>query len=102
MPPCASTAPQPATLPSPSEVAAELQDHRPGWLIIWSPWRRCFTAFAALSPSALIIDAPSISRLTGHLDQAEMAIRAGKSGSLTTVTTSRFAAASSVTELDQL
>jgi hypothetical protein len=78
MPPCLPTAPQIAAPVSPSELAAQLQEHRPGWLIIWSPWRRCFTAFAALGPSAFIIDAPTVSCLTGHLNQAEMAIRAGK------------------------
>lgn len=37
-----------------------------------------FTAFGALSPTLLIIDDPVLDRLSDRLDQAEMAIRAGK------------------------
>jgi hypothetical protein len=47
-------------------------------MVMWSPWRRCFTAFGASSPTPLIIDEPNLGVLSDRLNAAEMAIRAGR------------------------
>ncbi|WP_146607725.1 hypothetical protein [Spongiactinospora gelatinilytica] len=39
-------------------LAATLQRRNPGWLIMWSPWRRGFSAFACWNPGrSIVIDA---------------------------------------------
>ena len=37
-------------------VAARIQAKHPCWLIMWSPWRREFTAFGRFAPAAIVID----------------------------------------------
>jgi hypothetical protein len=37
-------------------VVARIQAKHPCWLIMWSPWRREFTAFGRFAPVAIVID----------------------------------------------
>lgn len=52
-------------------VAASLTDTCRGWLVIWSPWRRTYTAFAAVTGERTIIDEPTVHSLLDRMDQVE-------------------------------
>jgi hypothetical protein len=54
-----------------AEVALRLQAAYAGWVVIWSPWRRMFTAFGSCTNERLIIDCSSVERLRALMDQAE-------------------------------
>jgi hypothetical protein len=54
-----------------AEVALRLQTAYAGWVVIWSPWRRMFTAFGSCTNERLIIDDSSVERLQVLMDQAE-------------------------------
>lgn len=54
-----------------AEVALRLEAAYAGWVVIWSPWRRMFTAFGSCANERLIIDEPSVERLRALMDQAE-------------------------------
>ncbi|WP_131738053.1 hypothetical protein [Actinomadura roseirufa] len=44
---------------------------RPGWVVMWSPWRRTLTAFCAFSASApVVLDAASAEELLRLMDAA--------------------------------
>lgn len=45
--------------------------HYRSWLVMWSCWRRTFTAFSC-SSIALVIDAPTPEELCKALEQSEM------------------------------
>jgi hypothetical protein len=45
---------------------------RPGWLVIWSPWRRMFTAFAYFAPEPVVIDETAVDRLIVAMREAEL------------------------------
>lgn len=53
------------------EVAAELQRAYSGWLVIWSPWRRKFTAFGSCAADRLIVEDSSVQRLRALMDEAQ-------------------------------
>ena len=65
-----------------AEVALRLQAAYAGWVVIWSPWRRMFTAFGSCTNERLIIDDSSVERLRALMDQAEgpQAFRRSDSG----------------------
>jgi hypothetical protein len=54
-----------------AEVAIRLEAAYAGWVVIWSPWRRMFTAFGSCANERLIIDDSSVERLRALMDQAE-------------------------------
>jgi hypothetical protein len=54
-----------------SDQARWLGTSRPGWLVIWSPWRRTFTAFACFAPDAVVIDEMAVDRLLVAMREAE-------------------------------
>jgi len=54
-----------------AEVALRLEAAYAGWVVIWSPWRRMFTAFGSCANERLIIDDSSVERLRAYMDQAE-------------------------------
>lgn len=54
-----------------AEVARRVQETRAGWVVIWSPWRRKFTAFGACTAERVIVDEISVERLCVLMDQAE-------------------------------
>ncbi|GAA4609187.1 hypothetical protein GCM10023195_36790 [Actinoallomurus liliacearum] len=56
-------------------VAASLQSAYGGWVIIWSPWRRAFSAFCAVSTDSMIIDEASVSGLLRRIGEVELAAR---------------------------
>jgi hypothetical protein len=60
------------TLPAEVTTAWQLQRARPGWVVMWSPWRRTFTAFAYFAPVALVLDSPTAEQLTAEMRQAEL------------------------------
>ncbi|MGI8330378.1 hypothetical protein ACRYCC_10460 [Actinomadura scrupuli] len=54
-----------------AEQARWLGASRPGWLVIWSPWRRTFTAFAYFAPDAVVIDEMAVDRLLVAMRETE-------------------------------
>ena len=53
--------------------AADLAVARPGWLVLWSPWRGVFTAFECRSPDACaIVEAPTIDQLAEAMTLVEV------------------------------
>lgn len=62
--------------PHAEAAATSLQSTCDGWVVIWSAWRQAFTAFCAITPDALIIDDPSVSRLLQRMGEVEMAATA--------------------------
>ncbi|SEG94721.1 hypothetical protein SAMN04489712_15020 [Thermomonospora echinospora] len=53
-------------------MASRLQASCPGWLVMWSPWRRKFTAFACLMPESMIIDESTAELLIEQIHRMEM------------------------------
>lgn len=51
--------------------ARALQRTRPGWVVMWSYWRRTFTAFACFAPDPVVIDEAVPERLAVRLNDAE-------------------------------
>lgn len=64
-----------APAPGPGEVAAYQQMAR-DWLVMWSPWRRVWTAMALFGSEPIIIDHPNPWELLKHCHAAEMAAAA--------------------------
>lgn len=54
-------------------AAAHLQQRLPGWLVVWGPWHRCFTAFGACTTTATVIDAPTPGALLHSVQEAQLA-----------------------------
>lgn len=54
-------------------AAADLQQKLPGWLILWGPWRRCYTAFGVCTATATVIDAPTPEALVRSVQEAQLA-----------------------------
>lgn len=53
------------------EIARRIQDAHAGWVVIWSPWRRKFTAFGACTAESVIVDESSVERLRALMEQAQ-------------------------------
>ncbi|WP_345435935.1 hypothetical protein [Actinoallomurus vinaceus] len=58
--------------PSPRDLAA-LQAACTGWLIMWSRWRRAYTAFGACTKRPVIIDEADPARLIQQCRAIELA-----------------------------
>lgn len=58
--------------PGPREVAG-YQAMARGWLVMWSPWRRVWTAIAQFGPEPLIFDHPDPWELLDRCRAAELA-----------------------------
>jgi hypothetical protein len=54
-----------------AEVALRLEAVYADWVVIWSPWRRMFTAFGSCTNERLIIDDSSVERLQALMEQAK-------------------------------
>jgi hypothetical protein len=54
-------------------IAAYLDAHIPGWVVMWSPARRAFTAFGACTPNSTIIDDPVRDSLIDRMRTAQLA-----------------------------
>jgi hypothetical protein len=52
--------------------AAEMTRQYRGWLVIWSPWRRAYTAFACFTPGSVVLDADAPSHLVEQMRQTEL------------------------------
>lgn len=67
--------------PRPEDIAAAIERTQPGWLVMWSPWRRKFTAFALFGPlfgEALVLDEAEVPALLDRMREAEMAVERGR------------------------
>lgn len=53
-------------------TARRLQASWPGWLVMWSPWRRKFTAFAGFTRDAVVLDEPTAELLAERMHRVEM------------------------------
>jgi hypothetical protein len=47
------------------------RQHR-GWLVMWSRWRRTFTAFSCFTPEALVVDKRTADDLISEMHRIEM------------------------------
>ncbi|GAA4617963.1 hypothetical protein GCM10023195_80420 [Actinoallomurus liliacearum] len=54
-----------------AQIARELEQKCPGWVVIWSAWRQAFTAFSAVTAEALVIDDSSAYRLLQRIGEAQ-------------------------------
>ena len=54
-----------------AELAFRLEAAYADWVVLWSPWRRMFTAFGSCTNERLIFDDSSVERLRALMDQAE-------------------------------
>lgn len=68
---------RPPVDPVPQEVAA-VQGVLRDWAVMWSPWRRAFTAFARFGGEPLIIDEPDKMRFLQRCHAAELAAAHGR------------------------
>jgi hypothetical protein len=57
--------------PHPQQVAY-LQMQARGWLVMWSPWRRAWTAVAQFGPVPVILDHPNPEELLKRCRAAEL------------------------------
>jgi hypothetical protein len=60
-----------------AEVAARLESTCAGWVVIWSPWRRKFTAFGACTPERTIVEDTSVHGLRVRMDTVQLAVAVG-------------------------
>jgi hypothetical protein len=63
--------------PGPAELAG-WQSMIPDWLLMWSPWRRAWTAMARFGAQPIIIDDRNIHHLLAQCQRAEMAAAYGQ------------------------
>lgn len=61
----------PSTAPDPGAVASQVEAVRPGWVVLWSPWRRTFTAFGCFAPVPVVLDDPVPVRLVSRMDRLQ-------------------------------
>jgi hypothetical protein len=62
------------------EQAERIQRAHRGWVVMWSAWRRTFTAFGCFSQARLVVDEPTADGLVDQMRRIELrhsAIRAG-------------------------
>lgn len=59
------------------DIAASLASRCPGWVIIWSAWRRAFTAFSAVTTESVVLDDTSAHRLLQRIGDVESAAHVG-------------------------
>ncbi|GAA0347194.1 hypothetical protein NE235_10245 [Actinoallomurus spadix] len=69
-----------------SQIAVDLERRCPGWVVIWSAWRRAFTAFSAVTAESLVIDDPSAYRLLQRISEAQRAAVLGARASTGRIT----------------
>jgi hypothetical protein len=55
-----------------SAEARQIQHSRRGWLVMWSLWRRTFTAFSCFSPAPVVVDAPTPESLLIRMQHVEL------------------------------
>ena len=54
------------------EQAALINSREPGWVVVYGPWRRRFSAFAAWpTPRPVVVDASTPEELWGEMRSAE-------------------------------
>ncbi|WP_433177767.1 hypothetical protein [Actinoallomurus sp. CA-150999] len=63
---------------SPVAVAQAVQNHCPGWLVFWSPWRRTFTAIACFTRDPVLIDARTPNDLLDDMREIEATAGPGR------------------------
>ncbi|MFJ2031941.1 hypothetical protein [Streptosporangium sp. NPDC087985] len=55
------------------DAAARVQADAPGWLVMWRPWRRCFTAFECRDPCQVrIVEAGTADELRDLMQHVEV------------------------------
>ncbi|WP_433187760.1 hypothetical protein [Actinoallomurus sp. CA-150999] len=63
--------------PSPQDLAA-VQAACRGWAVMWSRWRRAYTAFATFTAGPLILDEPDPARLMQRCREVQYAVAHGQ------------------------
>jgi hypothetical protein len=62
-----------------AQVAARLESTCVGWVVIWSPWRRMYTAFGACTIERTIVEDASVHGLRDRMDAVQGAVAVGAS-----------------------
>jgi hypothetical protein len=55
-----------------SQEAQRIQNSHRSWLVMWSVWRRTFTAFSCFSPHPLVVDKPTADGLVSEMRRIEL------------------------------
>jgi hypothetical protein len=55
-----------------SAEARQIQQSHRGWLVMWSVWRRTFTAFSCFSTAPVVVDAPTTQSLLIRMHHVEL------------------------------
>lgn len=55
------------------DAVAGVQAQLPNWVVIWSPWRREFSAFCCCAETAIVVDDRVIEHLVKRAHTAELA-----------------------------
>jgi hypothetical protein len=55
-----------------SAEARQIQHSHRGWLVMWSAWRRTFTAFSCFSPTPVVVDALTAQSLIIRMQHVEL------------------------------
>lgn len=55
-----------------SEQALRIQASHRQWLVMWSTWRRTFTAFSCFAPDPLVVDQPTADALLNEMLRIEL------------------------------
>jgi hypothetical protein len=63
-----------------AKVVERLQQTCPRWLIIWSPWRQTFTAFACFTAERTVIDYADEATFLKLIRRIELAHSVGATG----------------------
>jgi hypothetical protein len=63
--------------PSPQDLAA-VQAACGGWAVMWSRWRRAYTAFATFTAGPFILDEPDPARLLQRCREVRTAVAHGR------------------------
>lgn len=68
---------RPRPLQPSAEIAEGIAHVRricPGWLVMWSPWRRAYTAFSMAIGRPLVLDDATVTGIIGQILRAESAL----------------------------
>jgi hypothetical protein len=55
-----------------ADEARRIQARHRNWLVMWSPWRRTFTAFSCFSPTPLMLDRKTSEALVSEMLRVEL------------------------------
>lgn len=54
------------------QQARRIQESHRSWVVMWSAWRRTFTAFSCFTPGPLVVDEPTPDALISAMRRVEL------------------------------